>query len=197
MLNILIAITAYGFLHSLTASPAVKRLARGLLGSAYQRGYRLLYNSISVISFIPVLIVARLNAGSTLYQLGLPWTLVTTAIQLAGLLVLGLGLVQTGPFTFLGLRQLLGGEQRNDQQLVISGLYRWVRHPLYTGGLLFIWATPLMTTGILALNLGLSLYIVIGSVFEEARLVSEFGDRYRKYQQDVPRLFPMPWKRAQ
>jgi protein-S-isoprenylcysteine O-methyltransferase Ste14 len=77
---------------------------------------------------------------------------------------------------------------------VINGLYCHVRHPLYSAGLLFIWLSPLMTTSLLALNLGLTLYIIIGSIFEERRLVGQFGQAYVDYQRRVPRLIPRPGK---
>lgn len=196
MINILLAIAAYGIFHSLTASPPFKRLMRRWMGAAYHRSYRLIYNFFSVVTLIPILLTVRLHPGLRLYQLALPWTLATTALQLAGLLIVVFGLIQTGPFQFMGLRQLFGSSRQDEEVLAISGLHGWVRHPLYTGGLLFIWATPIMTTGILALNLGLSAYILIGSHFEEKRLATESGDRYRSYQEKVPRLIPRPWKRA-
>lgn len=196
MINILLAIAAYGIFHSLTASPPFKRLMRRWMGAAYHRSYRLIYNFFSVVTLIPILLTVRLHPGLRLYQLALPWTLATTALQLAGLLIVVFGLIQTGPFQFMGLRQLFGSSRQDEEVLAISELHGWVRHPLYTGGLLFIWATPIMTTGILALNLGLSAYILIGSHFEEKRLATEFGDRYRSYQEKVPRLIPRPWKRA-
>ncbi len=76
--------------------------------------------------------------------------------------------------------------------LIVTGLYRWVRHPLYTAGLLLIWLTPVMTTSILALNLSLTLYIIVGSRLEERRLLAEFGQAYADYQAAVPGLIPRP-----
>ncbi|MGH2606675.1 MAG: methyltransferase family protein, partial [Anaerolineales bacterium] len=88
------------------------------------------------------------------------------------------------------LRQLMGEENSAPPRLVRHGLYRWVRHPLYTCALVFLWLTPVMTMSLLALYLGLSAYLVVGSVFEERRLVAEFGEAYREYQRQVPRLVP-------
>ena len=65
-----------------------------------------------------------------------------------------------------------------------------MRHPLYTAGLVLIWLTPVMTSGVLGLNLALSLYIAIGYRLEERRLVAEFGVAYLDYQARVPALFP-------
>jgi protein-S-isoprenylcysteine O-methyltransferase Ste14 len=53
----------------------------------------------------------------------------------------------------------------------------------------------MMTTSTLALFFGLTLYIYIGSIFEERRLIAEFGEAYREYQRSVPRLIPRPGRR--
>ncbi|OGO15259.1 MAG: hypothetical protein A2Z14_14565 [Chloroflexi bacterium RBG_16_48_8] len=91
---------------------------------------------------------------------------------------------------FIGLRQWIDQPKPEEKQLVVSGLYRSVRHPLYTAGLIFIWLIPSMTTSMLVLNLSLTLYIYIGSIFEERRLLVEFGTAYLEYQSNIPRLIP-------
>jgi protein-S-isoprenylcysteine O-methyltransferase Ste14 len=101
-----------------------------------------------------------------------------------------MGLLQTDPWQFLGLRQLIHPSDEGDNELVVSGFYRCVRHPLYVAGLIFIWLVPIMTTSLLILNLGLTLYIYIGSIFEERRLIVEFGSAYLAYRNEVPRLVP-------
>ncbi len=106
------------------------------------------------------------------------------------------GLLQTGAAEFLGLQQLVAGPS-DESELVTDGLYRWVRHPLYTAGLLFIWLLPVMSTSLLALNLGLTAYIYIGSIFEERKLLRELGPAYAEYQRQVPRLIPLPWRSYQ
>jgi protein-S-isoprenylcysteine O-methyltransferase Ste14 len=65
-----------------------------------------------------------------------------------------------------------------------------VRHPIYTAGLLFIWLMPVMTWNLLALNLGLSVYIVAGAIFEERKLLMEFGPGYAEYKRKTPMLIP-------
>jgi protein-S-isoprenylcysteine O-methyltransferase Ste14 len=90
----------------------------------------------------------------------------------------------------LGLQQLYRPENIKTQKLVIRGLYRWVRHPLYTTGLLFIWLAPVMTINLLALIFSLSLYLVVGAHVEERKLILEFGQTYRDYQERTPMLIP-------
>lgn len=185
----LLAVAAYGALHSLLAAPAAKRLAERGLGPAVRRGYRLAYNIVGVITLLPVLAVVALEPGALIYRLRLPWSALALAVQALGLAVLVAGLLQTDALHFLGLRQLVEHDPR-PARLVVSGLYRHVRHPLYTAGLAVLWFTPLLTASLLAFNLGLTAYIGIGSHFEERRLHAEFGPAYAEYARRVPRLLP-------
>ena len=73
---------------------------------------------------------------------------------------------------------------------MVNGLYRFVRHPLYTAGLVIIWLMPVMTCNLLALNIGLTLYVLIGAVYEERKLLKEFGQAYAAYRQRTPMLIP-------
>jgi len=189
-----IAVAVYGALHSLLASNSVKQLSRRAFGQTSDRFYRLFFNIVGGLTFLPVLAIAALDPGQTLYQLTRPWVLLTSAGQALAAIVLLLGLLQTDSLHFLGLRQISHPEASGPSKLVINGLYCHVRHPLYTAGLLFIWLTPVMTTSVLALNLGLTLYIIVGSIFEERRLVGEFGQAYIDYQHRIPRLIPRPGK---
>jgi len=102
---------------------------------------------------------------------------------------------------FFGVRQFIRllhdePDPRDSPVLVTKGIYRWVRHPLYFFSLLFIWLTPVMTVNILAFNIAVTIYFRIGSIFEECKLVQEFGTAYREHQQTVPRLFPFPSQRT-
>ncbi|MGD8603759.1 MAG: isoprenylcysteine carboxylmethyltransferase family protein [Anaerolineales bacterium] len=189
---VLLAVMLYGGLHSLTASPAIKSLAARLMGENYDRLYRLLFNIAGGITFLPVLYLVARYPGQTLYSMGMPWLALSLAGQVLAVVILLVGVYQTDAWHFLGLSQLVGNKTTSSNGLVISGLYRYVRHPLYTAGLLFIWLTPVMTTSVMAMNLALTVYIYIGSSFEEQRLVAEYGQSYQQYQKQVPRLIPNP-----
>jgi protein-S-isoprenylcysteine O-methyltransferase Ste14 len=193
---VFLAVAAYGLVHSLLASLPVKAQAQRLFGPAAGRFYRLAYNVFATISLLPLLALPALLPGRTLYRLPLPWSLILIGVQLIAALAVALSVLQTGAFSFLGLRQLAGPLETSAPRLVTSGLYRFVRHPIYTGGLLFIWATPVMTTNLLALYLGLTLYIFVGALHEEYRLRREFGEAYREYQRRTPMLIPLPSHRS-
>jgi methanethiol S-methyltransferase len=184
------AVIAYGILHSLLASSAAKRWLRGLLGPGIDRFYRLGYNAVAIISFLPVLALLAWRPGPVIYRLHSPWDVLALAMQALAAALLAVGLVQTDAWSFLGLRQL-ARQPQPPARLITNGLYRWVRHPLYTAGLLILWLTPILTSGLLALNLMLTVYILIGSRLEERRLVAEFGEAYQAYQRRVPSLLPL------
>ena len=112
----------------------------------------------------------------------------------------GLGWLTTLVSTFLlnhfelfGLQQVfarLTGRRPAEGQFRTPLLYRYVRHPLYLGLLLGLWCVPVMTAGRLLFAAGLSLYILIGIAFEERDLLLQFGERYRRYREQVGMLIP-------
>jgi protein-S-isoprenylcysteine O-methyltransferase Ste14 len=79
------------------------------------------------------------------------------------------------------------------KELVVSGLYRYVRNPIYVGVILiftgyFFWLGRLALLAYLAIAiLGLHLF-VIG--YEEPFLRRRFGEQYERYVQRVPRWIP-------
>jgi protein-S-isoprenylcysteine O-methyltransferase Ste14 len=101
-------------------------------------------------------------------------------------------------FDLFGLRQVFLAF-RNKAYTAIDFttpvLYRYVRHPLYLGLLIALWATPTMTVGHLLLASGLTTYTLIGIRFEERELVRELGKPYREYQRQVSMLMPRPPKK--
>lgn len=134
----LLAVAIYGVIHSLLASFRAKRMAQRALGPGPVRAYRLLYNALAAVTFLPVLVIPATDPGAYLYKIGWPWVFLTALIQLAAVTAVMVGIMQTGAMNFLGVRQLAGPAEQ-EPALVVDGLYRYVRHPLYTAGLVFIW----------------------------------------------------------
>jgi protein-S-isoprenylcysteine O-methyltransferase Ste14 len=186
------AFVLYAIVHSILASLRIKQKTLQTYGEGAERGYRLAYNILSGITLIPVLAVPMFLPGDTLYRLSGLWLVASTLLQLLGALIILVGMLQTDIWHFIGIRQLTDTGQTNPDSMITHGLYRYMRHPLYTGGLLVIWFIPLMTTSLLAFNLAATLYLYIGSIFEERRLIAAFGEQYLNYQQQVSRFIPRP-----
>jgi protein-S-isoprenylcysteine O-methyltransferase Ste14 len=193
---ILGAVIVYGLVHSLLASLHIKDWARRRFGERSARLYRLVFNLFATLTLLPVLALPVLLPDRTLYTIPFPWMLLTLAIQALAALALLCGLIQTGIWSFLGLQQLMAPPAQENERLVVHGLYRWVRHPLYTAGLVFIWLTPVMTVNLLILYLGFSFYIIFGALIEERKLQSEFGQAYLDYRQHTPFLVPLPFRKV-
>ncbi len=184
---------AWGVIHSLLAALGFKRWVYRLFGPNTERFYRLGYNLFAVISLLPVFALLALFPGRVLYTVSFPWLILTTFGQVVAVLIVLKGISQTGAASFLGLTQLLGNQEKG-VPLVTSGIYSYLRHPLYVGGLLFIWLSPVMTTSLLALNIVFTLYIFAGATLEERKLAAEFGETYRQYQRKTPMIIPIKTK---
>ncbi len=84
---------------------------------------------------------------------------------------------------------------KQDHELIRSGLYRWVRHPIYTGLLLAILGSAIALDewrGLAALALA-TLAFRRKVAIEERFLTQQFGAAYAHYRDDVPAL--VPWHR--
>lgn len=179
---LLFSLALWGIIHSLLAS----NFAKDMLGRV--SFYRLGYNVFAAVSFLPILYLMRILPDQTAYQLLAPWKFVLLAGQILAALLLLLAFLQTDSLSFIGLRQLF--EEEKSGALVARGLYRIVRHPLYTFSLLFIWLSPSMSQNSLTVYVGATLYVLIGVYFEERKLLQEFGEAYAVYKKSTPMLIP-------
>ena len=95
-------------------------------------------------------------------------------------------------FSSIGTNITQTVETRADHQLVTSGPYRYVRHPLYTVGMAMFFAFALMASNwFIALATALVLVmLLIRLPKEEQKLIDRFGEQYRQYMQQTGKLFP-------
>ena len=128
----------------------------------------------------------NLNASlwSTLLGLG------ETGMMIAMLLGYAFVFLGIGIF-FQGWRQVHRARQQN--RLVTDGLYRFVRHPQYTGLFIALFGEGIVHWPTL-FSVGLFPIIVFAYVRlakkEEQRVLKEFGEKYQAYQQRVPMFIP-------
>jgi len=221
MTNILLILTslaAFAVPHSLTASLASKAAVRRRIGGYNADGlYRVAYNLLSVITVVPPFALAiLLPDGPPIWTIPAPLLVLTIPVQVAAAFGMALSLWRVGLPRFLGLRQFArwlrppppGPSPEAERHasgegsllfrpvLRTDGIHGWVRHPLYFFSLVVLYLIPEMTPNRLALTLGVHGYFWIGSIFEERKLVAEFGEAYREHQRRVPRLLPFPRPRG-
>lgn len=188
IIYILLAMTLWGFVHSITASLTVKEKSAQIFGGGFMRAYRLLYNGFALITLLPVMALVATLPNKILYTIPAPWNYIMSAIQGGAAFMLVVAVLQTDALHFAGLKQLF--QEDTKSSLVINGLYKIVRHPLYTFSLLFLWLTPTMTDNTLFFYIGVTLYFIIGVYFEERKLLREFGEDYAAYKKSTPMLIP-------
>jgi protein-S-isoprenylcysteine O-methyltransferase Ste14 len=186
---ILIAMGIYGTIHTILAGDRARSLAQRWFGTAGRRWFRLGFNLIAVLTFIPVLALIRQLPDAELYRIPMPLQLLTMALEATCILAMLLALHETGLLCFLGLAP---DDDAIPPHLVTEGLYRYVRHPLYSLGLVVVWLLPVMTRNALFLNVGITLYILVGAAFEERKLLRKFGAAYAEYRQKIPMFIPWP-----
>ena len=84
---------------------------------------------------------------------------------------------------------------KEDHKLITTGLYKYVRHPIYTGMLLMIIGTAL-SLGTLGAMIGF-LIILLGVLLklneEEALMTEHFAQEYKSYKKRTKTLIPFIW----
>ncbi len=194
-LIIAVAWTAYLALHSAMISISVTDRLKRIMGDHY-RWYRLIFNAVAIGTLIPLTMLStRLRdpmfftwEGCLLY---LKW-----ALRALGISLFIAGLRHYSFLQFLGIRQALDGSQHNlmnaSGAIDESGILGLIRHPFYAGTFVLFWARELDATRLI-INIIVSVYLVIGTILEERKLVAEFGDAYEAYKRRVSMFFP--WRR--
>ncbi len=151
--------------------------------------------SIGIVALYFIVIDLYLYKGSSLF---LDWTFQTPPLFLfigISMIILAL-LFHFWTIQTLGLSTLFLRPQVNPEKvkvsLVIDGPYRWVRHPFYLVDWLMLLGLTLVTTSWLVLLILIASLVTIPLVtlFEERELAERFGEEYRRYQSEVPRLIP-------
>lgn len=189
--------TGWGALHSVLALRRVKAACELVLGTRYAL-YPLGYTVISLWTFWLVL-VKEPDLPQLLWALeGLPAYLLY-ALQGLGLGLLAWAGVSLGGLKMLGLRQLfqfLRGQPPEEADMhkdfSSRGAYALVRHPMHSGGMLFLLCQPRMSLGACVFALFGWAYMILGTLLEERRLAQDLGPVWADYVRRVPMFVPSP-----
>ncbi|MFA6468559.1 MAG: isoprenylcysteine carboxylmethyltransferase family protein [Bacteroidota bacterium] len=115
------------------------------------------------------------------------------ALQIVGAILSLLSIpMGVSVFTNIGKNITDTVETRKHHQLVTSGIYRYIRHPLYTTGILFFVGLGMLSSNwlILLLSMAVLISLSIRTVIEEEKLIQEFGDQYTQYARQTGKFFP-------
>ncbi|KAF1084751.1 hypothetical protein SPSYN_02537 [Sporotomaculum syntrophicum] len=183
---------AWATLHSLMVSHWVTHLVKKKFGHNYDY-YRILYNAVALTTFIPLWAFSESLDSKLIIVFNPPWHILQDALLAFSSIILIWSFRQFDFLEFLGLRQFM--PKCNCQvklpapAIITKGPYRLVRHPVYFGLLIFIWSLD-ATRAEFITRIILSIYILIGCLLEEHKLVDELGTAYQEYQKRVPMLIP-------
>ena len=181
----------FGLQHSIMARKPVKAVLTRYLPKPVERSTFVLVSGV----LLALLVANWQPLGGLIWevQTGTPLYYGIYVLFFSGWAILFVSTFLINHFDLFGLRQTyleLANKPYTDLNFKVISLYKYVRHPLYFGGILGLWATPRMTVTHLVFAIGLTAYFVVGTLFEEKDLKREFGDLYREYQARTPMLLP-------
>ncbi len=178
----------FGLSHSLLAADNVKKRFSIIMQKAF-RFYRLLY-SFFAASILAYILYYNFSISSImLWQAPAIQKIISIIIGTGGIIMM-LICINKYFFSLSGFDVFY--KKESEVSLKVKGLNACIRHPLYTGTLLFVWGfffwQPLVAN--LISSICISIYTFTGTVLEERRLLKIFGEDYKNYVARVPRFFP-------
>ncbi|MEO6979476.1 MAG: isoprenylcysteine carboxylmethyltransferase family protein [Mucilaginibacter sp.] len=181
----------FGLQHSIMARKPFKQWITKILPQPIERSTYVLASGIALAfltwQWAPMGgSIWNIPAGTTLFYL-------MYALFFIGWSILFISTFLINHFDLFGLRQTyfeLIKKPYKPLEFKVRAFYKYVRHPLYLGGILGVWATPAMSATHLCFAILLSGYFIVGALFEERDLTRDFGNNYRDYQKRTPMFIP-------
>lgn len=144
----------------------------------------------AIRAFIAVVIIVRLQFGGPMqFFAARPENPILAAAGVA-LCVLGIALAIWAR-TYLGHNWGMPMTVKENPELVTTGPYAYVRHPIYTGLLLAMFGSVLATSLLwLVVIAVLGAYFIHSAVQEQKLMLMEFPDSYPAYMKRTKMLIP-------
>ena len=176
----------YFAIHSLLADSKVKAWVRDRIGMG-ARPYRLLYNGISLALLWPILQYKDTFQSPILFDFP-GQKIIAAACAGLGLVIMYIAFKNYSTKAFLGLTD----PEKEGSALATQGLHAYTRHPLYFGGIIFLAGYLLYAAQLsAAIVVGVALlYMYVGTLLEEKKLLAQFGEEYKQYRKEVKMLIP-------
>jgi len=180
--------TIYCLLHSVLADLIMKKKIKKIMGGSYKY-YRLMYSIFAFVTFIPILWFAIRMPSVLLFLRNNFLLIVGIIVGFSGCLIMIACISKYLP-DLSGVKNI--AKKNFSNKLIVTGMHRYVRHPLYAGTFLFLWGSFIILPylSFLISNIIITVYTLIGIQLEEKKLMLEFGENYKQYKQKVPKLIP-------
>lgn len=176
--------TLFALHHSVLARSRAKALIGRLVSPELERT---LYVWTASLLLMAVCLLWRPLPGDV-YRIAGPLAFAGYGIQIAGLVLTARSSSSLGVLDLAGVRAVLdAGDARTAPRgaLQTSGLYSFVRHPLYFAWVLLVFGAPHMTLTRFVFAAVSTLYLALAIPFEERGLIGVFGEDYRRYRRKV------------
>ena len=191
-------VIAWCILHSAMISVSVTEYFTKRLGHKF-RFYRLFFNFVAILTLLPVALYAYSIRTQAIFQWDGYLRLGQVLLLALAVLLLFLGGRHYNMDQLLGIKQIKEGTSNkaisDTGELDTSGILEITRHPWYLATILLIWARQ-MDLSALFVNVILTSYLIVGTVLEEKKLIREFGEKYKAYQNRVSMLIPFKWLKS-
>lgn len=182
-------LTLFALQHSIMARPAFKKVWTKIIPEHLERSTYVLASTIC----LGAIVYFWQPLGGLIWQVENE-TLIAAiyAVFALGWVILFWASFEINHFDLFGLRQTwlyFKGVPYSHIPFKKPFLYRHVRHPLYVGMMMGLWAAPTMTITHLAFAAICTAYIVVGTLFEEHDLKNALPE-YEDYSREVPMFIP-------
>jgi protein-S-isoprenylcysteine O-methyltransferase Ste14 len=165
--------------HSWLVRSGVKQRIHAAIGSALER---VAYVWFASILFLVVCSEWRPVPGVLWAATGVA-SVAPGLLQGAGIALAGAAARRLDVLELAGIRQ--ARVSPSPPVLYTDGVYGRVRHPIYLGWVLFVWAVPMMTGTRFVFAAASTIYLALAVPFEERDLARTFGTAYDAYRQRV------------
>ena len=187
--------SVFALLHSVFARTGI----RASIQRAMPTLERSIYVWVASVLFILVCLLWRPVAGDAWKIYGAPAYLLRL-LHVAGIVLAVSSAVAIDIWELSGVKQIMPAGSQDpaytddpayESEFKATGPYGLVRHPIYLGWFLIVFAVPHMTMTRLVFAGVSSLYVLIAIPFEERSLVASTAGAYERYKQKVRfRLVP-------
>lgn len=183
-------VALWGLIHSYMARPHFKAVLTQIIPEPAERATYILVAGITSI----VLSGYWMIAPGNVWSIDASWArYLLWGVFWFGWAFLLAATFAINHFDLFGLRQVymnFKNQPRPPLTFVKRAMYKYIRHPIQTGVLIGIWATPVMTKTQIILSIGFTVYIFVGLWFEERDLIKAHGADYVAYKSEAGKVLP-------
>jgi protein-S-isoprenylcysteine O-methyltransferase Ste14 len=184
---ILLGVTLFGIQHSGISALRVKNWIVDRWG---KKGYARIFNVTSMATLLIAFLT--MNFWDWLY----PLTFIATYNPIQ--IIIAIALLACGSILAIRASGVISvstvADMRTDRkpELITDGVYSRIRHPLYLATIMLLLALPLLYPfmEVATFAFGLIMYTLIGSYFEERKLVLHYGEAYLAYRKTAGFILP-------